>query len=312
MNGRQFLDILFGMLHAIAFHAWKRTGHPFKRTGISLLLLVLLVGCASAQNDPAKEEWIQLFNGKNLDGWLPKITGYALNDNYGNTFRVENGVLKVAYDQYQDFGNRFGHMFYKDPFSYYRIRVEYRFTGNQAPGGPGWAARNSGIMIHGQTPQSMGKDQDFPISIEVQLLGGLGQGARSTANLCTPGTHVVMNGKLETRHCIPSSSETFDGDQWVTAEVLALGDAEVVHFVNGKQVHRYVLPQVGGPNVSKHDPAVKQDGTLLRGGSISLQSESHPVEFRKVELLNLEGCMDSKAKNYKSYFVASNPSACKY
>ncbi len=286
--------------------------HPISHTLFGILLLFALAGCAFAQNDAAKEEWQQLFNGKNLDGWLPKITGYPLNENYGNTFRVEDGVMKVGYDQYTNFDNRFGHIFYKDPFSYYRIRVEYRFTGNQAPGGAGWATRNSGIMIHGQAPQTMGKDQDFPISIEVQLLGGLGQGARPTANLCTPGTHVVMNGKLETRHCMPSSSDTFDGDQWVTAEVLALGEAEIVHFINGKQVHRYVLPQVGGGNVGKHDPSMKQDGFLLRGGSISLQSESHPVEFRKVELLNLEGCMDAKAKNYKSYFVKANNAACVY
>ncbi|MCU0226928.1 MAG: DUF1080 domain-containing protein [Bryobacterales bacterium] len=275
-------------------------------------LLAALSGCAFAQNDPAKEEWLQLFNGRNLDGWLPKITGYPLNENYGNTFRVENGTLRVAYDQYTSFDSRFGHIFYKDPFTYYRIRVEYRFTGNQAPGGPGWATRNSGIMIHGQPPHTMGKDQDFPISIEVQLLGGLGKGARSTANLCTPGTHVVMDGKLETRHCIPSTSDTSDGDQWVTAEVLALGESEIVHFVNGKQVHRYVLPQVGGANVSKHQPSAKQDGALLRGGSISLQSESHPVEFRKVELLNLEGCMDDKARNYKSYYVKAKNAACLY
>ncbi|MCC6264581.1 MAG: DUF1080 domain-containing protein [Bryobacterales bacterium] len=266
----------------------------------------------STQGDAAKEEWIQLFNGKDLKDWLPKITGYPLNENYGNTFRVEDGLLKVSYDQYTEFGERFGHLFYRDPFSYYRIRVEYRFTDPQAPKGPAWARRNSGIMVHCQTPQSMGKDQDFPISIEVQLLGGLGEGARSTLNVCTPGTNIVMNGKLETRHCIQSSSKTYDGDGWVTAEARVLGDAEIAHLAEGQEVLRYNLPQIGGGNVKNYDPAAKKDGTLLHGGYISLQSESHPIEFRKVELLNLEGCMDPAAKNRKSYFVKADNAKCIY
>ncbi|MGQ9918436.1 MAG: 3-keto-disaccharide hydrolase [Bryobacteraceae bacterium] len=257
-------------------------------------------------------DWIQLFNGKDLDGWTPKITGYEPGENFGDTFRVENGVLKVAYDKYDRFNNRFGHLFYKEPFSYYRLVVEYRFTGEQCPGGPAWAERNSGIMIHGQPVKTMRKDQDFPISIEVQLLGGLGKGPRTTANLCTPGTHVVMNDRLETRHCISSSSGTFDGDQWVRVEVEVHGDGMIKHFVNGEKVLEYEMPQIGGGNVTKHDPQVKRDGVLLRGGSISLQSESHPVEFRKVELLNLAGCMDPKALNYKPWFIKAENHLCQY
>ncbi|MCL4783161.1 MAG: DUF1080 domain-containing protein [Bryobacterales bacterium] len=277
---------------------------------LAALLSALPALAQTAPNDPAREDWIQLFNGKDLTGWMPKITGYALNENYGNTFRVENGLLKVSYDQYTEFGERFGHLFYRDPFSYYRIRVEYRFIGPQAPKGPAWARRNSGIMVHCQPPESMGKNQDFPISIEVQLLGGLGEGPRSTLNLCTPGTNVVMNGVLETKHCIQSTSKTYDGDGWVTAEARVLGDAEITHLAEGQEVLRYNLPQVGGGNVKNFIPSAKKDGMLLRGGYISLQSESHPIEFRKVELLNLEGCMDPTAKNYKSYFVKADNAQC--
>lgn len=288
----------------------------FTRMIGALALAAILTGAPTwaqtAQNDPAKEDWIQLFNGKDLNNWLPKITGYPLNENYGNTFRVENGVMKVSYDQYTEFGQRFGHIFYRDPFSYYRIRVEYRFTGPQAPKGPAWARRNSGIMVHCQTPQSMTKDQNFPISIEVQLLGGLGEGDRSTMNLCTPGTNVVMDGKLVTKHCIQSTSKTYDGDGWVSAEARVLGDSETTHFVEGQEVLRYNLPQVGGDGVTNFDPGAKKDGLLLHGGYISLQSESHPVEFRKVELLNLEGCMDPTAKNTKSYFVKADNTQCVY
>jgi hypothetical protein len=231
--------------------------------------------------------WVQLFNGKDLTGWTPKIRGYALGDNYKNTFRVENRLLRVVYDGYDKWGDRFGHIFYKQPFSHYIIAVEYRFVGEQIIGGPAWAFRNSGIMVHCQAPETMGKDQDFPISIEVQLLGGNGKDPRSTANLCTPGTNVVMDGALVTKHCINSTSDTFHGDQWVRVEAEVDGGKVIRHRVNGKEVLHYEKPQIGGGAVNGYDPAVKQDGKLLESGYISLQSESHPVEFRKVELRDL-------------------------
>ena len=270
------------------------------------------IAAAQAENDPDKKEWVQLFNGKDLKGWDVKITGYDLNDNFGDTFRVENGLLRVAYDKYDRFDNKFGHLFYREKFSHYIIGVEYRFVGEQSPGGPGWATRNSGIMFHSQSAQSMAKEQDFPISIEVQLLGGLGKGPRTTANLCTPGTHVEMNGRLLTQHCVNSSSKTYDGDQWVRVEVVVLGDAQIKHVVEGRTVLSYEKPQIGGGQVSNYDERVKKDGMLLGEGYIALQSESHPVEFRKVELLNLAGCTDRKASNYKSYYVKSDNTKCSY
>lgn len=256
------------------------------RVFTGLLLLAALLPAQDWRKAPAKD-WIQLFNGKDLSGWTPKIRGYALGENYANTFRVEDGKMVVRYDGYDEFRERFGHIFYRDKFSHYVIAVEYRFVGEQAPKGPGWATKNSGIMLHCQDPKTMLKDQDFPISIEVQLLGGLGKGPRPTANLCTPGTHVVLNGQLHTQHCTNSTSKTFDGEEWVRVEVEVNGDGWIRHYVNGEKVLEYEKPQVGGGTVSGFDPAAKPDGQLLTEGWISLQSESHPVEFRKVELLRL-------------------------
>jgi hypothetical protein len=228
-----------------------------------------------------KIKWEQLFNGKDLKDWQIKIKDHDLNDNFGNTFRIVNGKIQVNYDHYSKFDNQYGHLFYRKPFSYYLIGVEYRFTGNQVEGGPGWAFRNSGIMIHGQDPGTMTKGQDFPNSIEVQLLGGSGKGKRPTANVCTPGTQYVMNNSVVKNHCMDSNSPTFNGDQWVRVEALVLGDSLVVHYVNGEEVLRYQRPQT--------DPVDgKEEGKLLKSGTISLQSESHPVEFRKVEIVNLE------------------------
>lgn len=241
-------------------------------------------------------EWIQLFNGKDLNDWIVKIRGHELNDNFGNTFRVADSVMQVGYEAYDDFDQQYGHIYYKEPFSAYLLSVEYRFTGEQAPGGEGWAIRNSGAMLHCQDPATIGLDQDFPISIEAQFLGGDGENERTTANLCTPGTNVVMEDELFTPHCVNSSSKTYHGDQWVQVDMLVLADSIVKHIVEGDTVIQYTKPQIGGGSVTDFDPAVKQDGKALTGGYIALQSESHPVEFRKVELLNLEPYMDDPAK----------------
>ena len=234
-----------------------------------------------------RSQWETLFNGKDLTGWTPKIKGYDLGVNFGNTFRVEDGLLKVAYDQYDKFQNRFGHLFYKDSLSRYILRVEYRFVGDQIPGGPGWALRNSGVMIHGQAPETMAKDQDFPVSIEVQTLGGDGTKKRTTGNLCTPGTNVVFKGKLYTPHIINSSSDTYHGTQWVRLEIEAQGSEYIKHLVNGRVVLTYQAPQLD-PRAGDAKPLIKEGQLLISGGSISLQSESHPVQYRRVELLRLQ------------------------
>jgi hypothetical protein len=261
---------------------------------VRIIALLFLVSCVvalpvAAQEIPSDGKWVPLFNGKNLDGWTAKVKGYDAGDNFGETFRVENGVLKVSYDKYGGtFDNRFGHLFYKTRFSNYIVRVEYRFVGEQVKGGPEWAFKNSGIMIHGQTPQSMRKDQDFPVSIEVQLLGGKPEGTRTTANVCSPGTHIVMNGTLITKHCNDSTSPTFRGEEWVTAAVEVHGNGVIKHFVNGQLVLQYEQPQLDDSDADAKGLIAEAGGNrMLSGGTISLQSESHPIEFRKVEIMEL-------------------------
>lgn len=282
------------------------------------ILFVASAGCTSSPSasDPFEvdeEEWTPLFNGQNLEGWTPKITGYAPGGNKGETFRVEDGLLTVRYDAYDEFDGQFGHLFSDTAFSYYALSVEYRFVGEQAPGGPDWAIQNSGVMIHSQSAESMTRDQDFPISIEIQFLGSAGQEERPTANLATPGTHVVMNDTLTTTHQIPSNSATYPGNEWVRVEALVLGDSLVQHRVNGEKVQQYSAPQIGKTGVvSNADPKLWQDGAPVTEGHIALQSESHPLQFRTVEVLNLKGCTDPEASNYKAYYVKSDPASCQY
>lgn len=255
-----------------------------KNIVIFFSILLAVISCTPGSKKE-KEEWIQLFNGKNLDGWIIKIKGHPAGENYKNTFRVEEGIMKIRYDQYENFEASYGHIYYNKPFSNYKIRVEYRFTGEQCPGGPSWAFRNNGIMFHCQPPESITLDQDFPVSIEAQLLGGDGVSERPTMNVCTPGTNIVIDGKLITQHCTNSKSKTYHGDDWVTAELVVYADSIIHHIVNGDTVLTYSKPQIGGSNKPEnyHVP----DGTPLRDGYIALQAESHPTEFRKVELLDL-------------------------
>jgi hypothetical protein len=244
-------------------------------------LLALTAAPFSAQEP--KGEWITLFNGRDLTGWTPKIKGFKAGVNHADTFRVENGILKVSYDQYPKFDSKFGHLFYKDRFSHYVLRVEYRFVGEQSKGGPGWAVRNSGVMFHCQSPESMRIDQDFPVSVEFQFLGGNGKDARPTGSVCTPGTNIVMGGKLITQHCTNSKSKTFHGDQWVTAELEVHGSGKVTHRINGDVVMQYEQPQYD-PKDADAKKLIKGGKLLIEEGYIALQAESHPVEFRKVEI----------------------------
>ncbi|MFN8355675.1 MAG: family 16 glycoside hydrolase [Spirosomataceae bacterium] len=289
-----------------------------KRYKVILVVFCLLIAFPLA----AQQKWISLFNGKDLKGWDIKIAKSKLNENYKNTFRVENGILKVSYDQYEKFNGEYGHLYYKKPYSYYLLRVEYRFVGNQLKGGESWNVRNSGVMIHSQSAKSVGVDQTFPVSLEIQFLGGLNKGSRATGNLCTPGTTVEYNGKTFLDHIIESSSPTYNADQWVTVDAIVLGDSIVKHFVNGKEVLAYTHPKIGGGFVSKDhtwtdgkfsnaDYWIKKEGTALQSGYIALQAESHPIEFRKVELLDLTKVPNWKKLNLSSLFPKPTPAISK-
>ena len=279
-----------------------------------LILLILVSGSFSfaQEKQSDKPDWRPLFNGKDINDWFVKIHHHETGDNFGNTFRVEDGMIKVRYDKYDKFNEQYGHLYFKTPFSYYHLKFEYRFVGEWRKDAPEYTILNSGIMYHSQDPRTMPKEQDWPISIEMQLLAGLGDGKpRPTGNMCSPGTHIVYQGKLDTRHCINSSSKTYEGEQWVKGELIVLGDSLITHIINGDTVLQYSKPQIGGPVVNRYDPKQKQDGKILQSGFIALQSEGQPIDFRNIELLNLEGCKDPTSAAYKSYFIKNDVKACK-
>ena len=262
----------------------------FNKLALIAITITLLYSCKHTSDNSEnniQEKWVKLFNGKDLNDWIVKIKGHPVGDNYKNTFIVEDGSLKVSYKAYDSFNNAFGHIFYKNPYSNYKFRMDYRFTGQQIKGGAAWAERNSGIMIHCENPKNMGLKQNFPVSIEVQLLGGNSIDDRSTGNLCTPGTHVKYNDTLVTQHIIQSSSKTYHGEQWVNIEIEVRNDSIIKHFINGEEVLRYTKPHFGGKVDYNQDLWKSKEDLPLKSGFISLQSESHPVEFKNIEILEL-------------------------
>ena len=248
-----------------------------------LYIAIFTVACSPSKEEP--QEWVSLFNGKDLDGWTIKIKGYPAGENFRNTFRVEDGKIVARYDEYDTFQGEYGHLFFEKPFSRYRLRLEYRPVGEQVPGGAGWAYKNSGVMFHAQAPETMLIDQEFPVCLEAQFLGGSGEGERPTGNLCTPGTNVYIDGEFITQHCINSTSATYSGEEWIRFELIVHGDSIMHHVINGDTVMTYERPEIGGdlPEGYPQSP-----GTPVGSGYFALQAESHPYEFRNIEILDLE------------------------
>jgi len=275
-------------------------------------LLLVCVGCNPNPIEADKEEWIPIFNGSNMADWTPKYAGYKTGVNYKDRFVLRDSMLSVRYAKQDSFNGNFGHLFYRQKFSHYRIKAVYRFVGEQMAGGPGWAYRNNGLMLHCQDIKTMGVKQDFPISLELQLLGGNGTDQRTNANLCTPGTNVVKGDSLFTPHCVNSTSKTYHGDRWVEAEALVLGDSLFQHILEGEVVMEYRKPTMGGGEISGYKQEAYKEGEPLKEGYIAIQAETHPIDFKSIEVLDLCGCMDKKAKNYKSYYIKADNSRCEY
>lgn len=253
-----------------------------------VLLVLLTIETSPLRSAPA--DWISLFDGKTLDGWTPKFAKHETGENILNTFRVEDGILKVSYDEYETFDGRYGHLYSNHSYSRYILRMDYRFEGGRMADAPHYVNLNSGLMIHSQPPHSMALDQSFPVSLEFQFLADEGNGPRSTGNVCTPGTNLVYEGQLSTDHIIESTAPTFPSDEWVSIEIEVRGNEEVIHRVNGEDVLRYQQPQLDpSDGVEAATPLIEAGLPLmLSHGHIALQAEGQGVWFRNIELLPLE------------------------
>jgi hypothetical protein len=280
---------------------------------LKVLLFLVTIGQQTELFAQKKSDWVNLFNGKDLTGWTPKLQHHECGENYGDTFRVKKKSIQVRYDQYtQGFGERYGHLYFDQAYSYYQLKLKYKITGQWMSDSPGFTKGNSGVMYHSQAPWTMNVEQDWPRSIEMQLLADTPEGKRTTGNMCSPGTHITLNGQLDERHCIESNCPSRPKDEWVNISITVLGDSLITHSVEGKEVFSYTKPTQGGPLVNNDIKIYYTEGKTINSGHIALQSEGQEVDFKEIKLLNLEGCMDKKALNYKSYFVKEKKGSCIY
>lgn len=288
-----------------------------------LAAIVFQITSCTEKESIEKEEWQPLFNGKDHSGWTIKIAGEKLNENYKNTFRVEDSMLRIMYDQYDKFDGKFGHIYSNMAFTHYKLRFQYRFIGRGLPDAPVWADRNSGIMLHSQSAQSMEISQEFPVSLEMQLLADTGRNDRTTGNICTPGTRIYLSNSLRPEHCINSNSKSYPVNVWVNAIIEVYGDSLIRHIIEKDTVLTYTKPTIGGgfitpeqswasTNIMDSTIWINRANTPSTEGYIALQAESSAVDFRRLEILSLAGCMDPKAKNYKSYYTKADNNKCQY
>ena len=253
------------------------------KTYLIAFILIISISCTPKEAPSDKNEWRSLFNGKNLNGWVAKFHHHELGDNYANTFRVNEGTIQVSYDDYTTFDQRYGHLFYDESFSSYHLKFEYQFTDQWQKDAESFTFRNSGVMFHSQEPKTILKEQDWPISVEYQILADEGEGApRPTGNMCSPGTDVFFNSEKDPRHCISSSSKTFPWQEWVQGELIVYKDSLIIHKVNGETVLEYTKPQIGGGVANRYDPGIKIDGTPLTNGYIGLQAEGQGIAFKNI------------------------------
>jgi hypothetical protein len=255
-----------------------------------IVILLSSVGC----KEPAQNEWTSIFNGEDLSGWTIKICGSPIGENYKNTFVVEDGMMRVDYSEYEKFDVEYAHIYYDEKLSHYRLRLEYRFYGTRVPGSKGFTELNSGVMFHSQSAESMGLDQRFPVSVEAQFLAE-GEGdfsGRTTMNIAAPGTSVVSeDGTLQREHMTWTYAKARLPGEWVQVEVEVHGSELVIHKIDGVEVLRYRDPQIDDYYLLPEDYPLSS-GTILKDGYIALQGESHPVDFRNIELMILPGNME--------------------
>lgn len=226
----------------------------------------------------ASDGWVKIFNGQDLTGWSPLIHKSAYKQDPYNTFRADpvNHVIKVTYEDYPNgFEDRCGLLYYDKLLTNYRVRVTYRFLEPQAPGPVSWGKNNTGLMIFGIDPAKVTGDPEFPPLIEIQLLGANSTGGNTTPNMCVPGG---MTMKKSTAECGNNHTGVAPppAAEWVTveAEVHVKGDTKVFQYPN------------------KTTPVITMSGPVYQGkdvvnGYLSLQSESQPLEYKDIELMEL-------------------------
>lgn len=226
--------------------------------------------------------WVNLFNGKDLTGWVPLIHKHKVGENVYDTFRADsvNKVIKVLYDKYPnlEFGGRCGNLYYNRRLTNYRIKVTYRFQEPLVKNPVGWSKNNSGLMIFGIDPATVTGDPEFPPLIEIQLLGSPSQpggGGTTSPNYCEPGG---MTMQQHTGGCGNNGTGKTPNPaaQWTTVEA-------DVHVTGQTKIYQH--PDTTNAVLTMSGP--RYQNAAVTGGYIALQSEGQPIEYKDILLKEL-------------------------
>ncbi|MDX2023802.1 MAG: DUF1080 domain-containing protein [Deltaproteobacteria bacterium] len=238
-------------------------------TGAAVAILWLVLGCGhkspsgapQAPSDvdrrPATPPSIELFNGKDLSGWIVDVPAKDAGGDVQDSFIVRDGMLVSR-------GEPRGHLLTERRFKDYQLTVEYRFVG---------AGGNGGVLVHASTPRVLYKM--FPRSIEVQLQSG------DAGDFWCIGEDIAVDN-METRR--PRTK----GNSWGGKE----GDARrILNLTDGSErplgQWNVMVVQAHADTISvwvNGELVNRGFGATAREGQIAIQAEGTEMEFRKLQL----------------------------
>jgi hypothetical protein len=226
---------------------------PIQRTHLAAIALLLLASHVLADEGAEKLNFVPLFNGKDLSGWVPMNVA-------PNTFTVKDGVIHST-------GVPTGIMRTERQYENFVIELDWM---HEKPAG------NAGLFLWGAPMTAQGTP--FAKGIEVQILDdAYVQGEAKAKNLYTGhGDIFSIHGasmKPDRPHpagwerCLPSENRAKPAGQWNHYRVEAR-DGVVKLSVNGKVVS----------GATECRP---------RKGYICLESEGSPAQFKNIRIAEL-------------------------
>jgi hypothetical protein len=249
--------------------------------------LSLFTACGPQEKPLQSGETVQLFNGKNLDGWYKYLKSTGKDNDPKNVFTVANGEIFIT-------GEDYGCITTNEEYENYRLVVDFKW-GEKTYEPRVDKARDNGVLIHSQGDDGA-FSESWMYSIECQIIEGgtgdflvVGDGSDTysltslVANPAKEGAKLyqsggkpatIQAGRIDWFARSPAWKDTVDFrgkhdierpvGEWNTMEVVAFGD-KVDIFLNGKLVN-----QAFDVRPSR--------------GRIQIQSEGAEMYVRKVEL----------------------------
>jgi hypothetical protein len=213
-----------------------------------------------------------LFNGRDLSGWCVALEGRRPGEDPNGVFRVSDGVMRVS-------GEETGGIVSEKSYRDYVLRVEYRWVGKSVGSRLGMAA-DTGVLYHSQG-EMFAWNGLWMRSFECNILRGRtgdfiivsDKGAPVRYAATVEGRVVADEANISNWFRLGSWANTEDTPdvfperrygEWNRLEIVCDG-SRVEHWLNDVLVF-------------------EAENLTPSQGRIQIQSEGHPVEFRRIDL----------------------------